>query len=95
MNVIIKNLHIHITDSVDSEVLLRKLSDLETNLGELIMATKEEILASVAAEAAQVADAISVLETKIRDLIAAQNGATPEDLDEILAAIQAIYTPAP
>jgi len=34
------------------------------------------------------------LETKIRDLIAAQNGATPEDLDEILAAIQAIYTPA-
>lgn len=41
MNVIIKNLHIHITDSVDSEVLLRKLSDLETNLGELIMATKE------------------------------------------------------
>lgn len=57
------------------------------------MATKEEVLASVAAEATQVADAIAALETKIRDLIAAQNGATPEDLDEILAAIQTIYTP--
>lgn len=97
MKVTIKELvfHVHITDSVDKEELLRKLSDAETRLGELIMATKDEVLAAVAAEAAQVADAISVLETKIRDLIEAQNGATPADLDEILSAIQAIYTPAP
>lgn len=91
IKIAIPEVHIHL-ESVDN-VLVEKLSSLEARLGELIMATKEEVLASVAAEAAQVADAISVLETKIRDLIAAQNGATPEDLDEILAAIQAIYTP--
>lgn len=90
INITISEVHIHL-ESVDN-VLVEELSNLETRLGELIMATKEEVLASVASEAAQVADAISVLETKIRDLIAAQNGATPEDLDEILAAIQAIYT---
>ena len=89
VKIAISEVHIHL-ESVDNE-LVEELS----NLGELIMATKDDVLAAVAAEAAQVADAISVLETKIRDLIAAQNGATPEDLDEILSAIQAIYTPAP
>lgn len=92
INITISEVHIHL-ESVDN-VLVKKLSNLEARLGELIMATKEEVLASIAAEAAQVADAISVLETKILDLIAAQNGATPADLDEILSAIQAIYTPA-
>ena len=91
INIEVKEVHIHL-ESVDN-VLVELLSNLETRLGELIMATKEEVLASVAAEAAQVTDAISALETKIQELIAAQNGATPADLDEILAAIQAIYTP--
>jgi len=93
VKIAISEVHIHL-ESVDN-VLVEELSNLETRLGELIMATKEDVLAAVAAESAQVADAISALETKIRDLIEAQNGATPEDLDEILSAIQAIYTPAP
>ncbi len=93
VKIAISEVHIHL-ESVDN-VLVEELSNLEARLGELIMATKEDVLAAVAAESAQVADAISVLETKIRDLIAAQNGATPEDLDEILSAIQAVYTPAP
>lgn len=58
------------------------------------MATKDEVLAAVVEESTQVSDAITALETKIQELIDGQQGASPADLDEILAAVRAIYTPA-
>jgi hypothetical protein len=85
----IKELHIH-SASVDEIVLNR----LATTIGALIMGTKEEVLAAVAAEKEEVSVKIDELNAKIDELIAAQVGATPADLEEIKLAIQGIFTPA-
>lgn len=89
-DIIIKELHIHI-DGVES--VLQKLAVIETNLKETIMATKDEVLAAVAAEGVQVAEKITALQAKIDELVAAGTGATAADLEEIKLAVQGIFTP--
>jgi len=66
------------------------------NLRELIMATKQEVLDAVAAEAAEVAAKVNELMAEIQrlnDLIAAGGAVTAADLDELKAAVEAIFTP--
>jgi len=87
----IKELHIHL-DGV--ECVLEQLAVTEANLGAKIMATKDEVLAAVAAEGVEVAAKITELQTKIDELIAAGTGATAADLEEIKLAVQGIFTPA-
>ena len=59
------------------------------------MATKQEVLDAVQAEAAEVAAKVTALQAKIDELIAGGAGAvTAADLDEIKAAVQAIFTTA-
>ena len=57
------------------------------------MATKQEVLDAIAAEGQEVADRILALENRIEELIAAGQGASAADLDEILAGVRAIHTP--
>ena len=61
------------------------------------MASKEEVLAAIAAEKDQVLTAIDGLEVQIQELkdqIAAGDPVTPEDLDQILTAVNDIFVPA-
>ena len=83
------HIHFHGVDGV-----LDKLAVVETTLKEYVMATKEEVLAAIAAEGSEVAEKITELQTKIDDLIAAGGGATAADLEEIKLAVQGIFTPA-
>lgn len=83
------HIHFHGVDGV-----LDKLAVVEANIKESIMATKEEVLAAIAAEGSEVAEKITELQTKIDDLIAAGGGATAADLEEIKLAVQGIFTPA-
>lgn len=78
--------------STDIESFKLLLENVETTLGEKLMSTKDEVLAAVADEKAEVAVAIAELNAKIDELIAAGTGATGADLDEIKAAIQGIFT---
>ncbi len=87
----IKELHVHFDGA---ERVLDMLAVIEANLKEYIMTTKQEVLDAVAEESAEVTAKITELQTKIDDLIAAGGGATPEDLEEIKLAVQAIFTPA-
>lgn len=87
----IKELHIH-NPGVDE--LAKLLAGLEVNLKEYIMATKEEVLAAIAAEGVEVAEKVTALQAKIDELIAAGTGASAEDLEEIKLAVQGIFTPA-
>jgi len=84
VKITIKEVHIHL-ESVDN-VLVGLLS----NLGELIMATKDEVLEAIAVEKQQVADAVAALTVRIEELIAAGNGATAADLEEIKLAVEGI-----
>jgi len=59
-------------------------------LRELIMATKQEVLDAVAAEAAEVAAKVNELLAEIEALKNA-GGATPADLDELKAAVENIF----
>lgn len=101
----IKECHIHI-DSVDANRVIEKLSSIEANLGALIMGTTEEVLAAVATEKQEVADAqaakdavIADRDVKIAELnarvdeLTAGGGATAEELEVIKAAIADIITP--
>lgn len=88
---IIPEIHIHF-DSVDG--VLEKLSSVEETLRGLIMATKEEVAAAIAAEAEEVKAKVDALIAEIEELKARQIGATPEELDAILAGVQGIFTPA-
>jgi len=83
------HIHFHGVDGV-----LDKLAVVETNLKECIMATKDEVLAAIADEGNEVAAKIAELQTKIDDLIAAGDGASEADLEEIKLAVQNIFTPA-
>lgn len=88
-------LHIHITDSVDEERIMQKLSDIETNLGAQIMAQVDEVLSAIAAEKAEVAAAVDGLTaqiTALQEQIAAGGAVTPEQLDQIKIAIGDIFT---
>ena len=87
----IKELHIH-NPGVDE--LAKLIAGLEVNLKEYIMATKEEVLAAIAAEGVEVAEKVTALQAKIDELIAAGTGASAEDLEEIKLAVQGIFTPA-
>lgn len=61
------------------------------------MATKEEVLAAVAEEAAEVSTRINDLSDQVQalqDQIAAGGTVSAADLDDIKAAIQGIFTPA-
>ena len=72
-------------------------NDLE-NLKELIMATKQEVLDAVAAEAAEVTAKVNELLAEIQrlnDLIAAGGAVTAADLDELKAAVEGIFVPTP
>lgn len=86
----IKELHIH-NPGVDE--LAKLIAGLEVNLKEQIMATKEEVLAAIAAEGAEVAEKVTALQAKIDELIANGTGASAEDLEEIKLAVQGIFTP--
>ena len=87
----IKELHIH-NPGVDE--LAKLIAGLEVNLKEYIMATKEEVLAAIAAEGAEVAEKVTALQAKIDELIANGAGASAEDLEEIKLAVQGIFAPA-
>lgn len=61
------------------------------------MATKQEVSDAIAAEKAQVQAALSAQDAKIAELQArldAGGAVTAADLDELKAAVEAIYTPA-
>ena len=63
-------------------------------LRELIMATKQEVLDAVAAEAAEVAARVNELLAEIqalKDQIAAGGAVTAADLDELKAAVEGIF----
>lgn len=83
------HIHFHGVDGV-----MERLAVVETNLKEFIMATKQEVLDAVAEEGNEVAAKIAELQTKIDDLIAAGDGASEADLEEIKLAVQNIFTPA-
>ncbi len=90
----IKELHVHF-DGV--ERVLQKLAVIEANqtlIKEIIMGTKEEVLAAVADEKTEVTAEIVKLQAKIDELIAAGAGASAADLEEIKLAVQGIFTPA-
>jgi len=67
---------------------------------ERIMATLQEVLDTIAAERAQVAanqaETLATIQA-LRDQIAAGNGAgaTPAQLDQLISAVQDIFTPTP
>ena len=63
------------------------INDRSTN-----MATKQEIMEAVTAEADEVKAHVDALDARIAELIAAGGGATPADLDEILAGVRGIFT---
>jgi hypothetical protein len=85
----IKEVHIHFAGM---DAVLDALANLQSNLGETIMATKDEVLAAIAAEKDEVAAAVAALTARIDELIAAGTGATADDLAEIAAAVQGIFT---
>ena len=94
LDITIKELHVHL-DGV--ECVLDKLAVIEANqtlIKEVIMTTKEEVLAAVADEKNEVALKLAELQAKIDELIAAGTGATAADLEEIKLAVQGIFTPA-
>lgn len=59
-----------------------------------IMATVDEVKAAIANEAAEVKARMDDLEAQVKALTDAGGGATPAQLDEILAAVQGIFKPA-
>jgi len=67
--------------------------DAIRNLKETMMATVQEVKDAIAAEHAQVTERIAALEARIEELLQAGAGATPEELDELRALVQGIYTP--
>lgn len=77
---------------------LEALSNEIRRLRRLIMATKQDVLAAIAAEKTQVLEAITELENQIqalKDQIAAGTPVTAEDLDDIVSAVNDIFIPAP
>jgi hypothetical protein len=72
-------------------------NDLET-AKEHIMATLQEVKDAVAAEAAEVTAKVNELMAEIqvlKDQIAAGTNVTPEDLDALLASVNAIFVAPP
>jgi flagellar hook-associated protein FlgK len=72
-------------------------NDLETTRKQ-IMATLQEVQDAVAAEAAEVTAKVNELMAEIqalKDQIANGTGVTPEDLDALLASVNAIFTAPP
>ena len=62
-----------------------------------IMATVDEVKAAIAEEAAEVKARVDALDAQVVDLknqIAAGTAATPAQLDEIIAGVRGIFTPA-
>lgn len=61
------------------------------------MATKDEVIAAVAAEKAEVQTALAAQDAKIQalqDQINAGGTVTAADLDDVKAAVEGIYNPA-
>jgi len=74
------------------------LSHEITRLRRLLMATKQDVLAAIAAEKTQVLEAITELENQIqalKDQIAAGTPVTEADLDDIVSAVNDVFIPAP
>ncbi len=59
-----------------------------------LMATVDEIKATIAAEAAEVKTRLDALQAKIDELTAGGAGATPEQLSELNELVKGIFTPA-
>jgi len=57
------------------------------------MATVQDVKDAVAAEAVEVKARVDALEARIAELEAGGAGATPEELDELKAMVQGIFTP--
>lgn len=88
--------HYHF-DSVVLKRIMEKLS-LIAHQGDTIMATIENVQEAIAAEKLQVTTALEALKAQVADLqaqVAAGSAATPEQLDALIVAIDAVYTPAP
>lgn len=58
--------------------------------GGLIMATKQEVLDAIAAEKTLIVTAIQALKDQINN----GQSVTPQDLDDIIAAVKGIYDPS-
>lgn len=99
--------HFHFGDCDTLQKLSDKLSAVENHLKEQIMSGTEDVLAAVAVEKQEVADAqaakdavIAERDAKIVELnakideLTAGGGATPAELEVIKAAIADIITPA-
>jgi DNA-binding transcriptional MerR regulator len=78
-------IHVHVHLAEIGELL---------KIGDKIMATLDEVKAAIANEGAEVKAKIDALEARIAELVEAQGGATPAQLDELLAGVQGIFTPA-
>lgn len=87
-----------------SALLLTRLSEVSQTLAviglqqEQIMASVQDVLDAAAAERAEVAGRLTELEAVIqalRDQVAAGAAATPEQLDELVVAVQNIFTRPP
>ena len=84
------------TDSAGVELIIQKLSNLETNLGDLIMATVQQLEEAIAAEKVEVTTKIDALAAEIvalKDQIAQGGTITEEQLDAVLFGVQNIFTP--
>lgn len=58
------------------------------------MATLQEVKDAVAEEAAEVKARVDALEARVAELIAqGENGASPEELEEIRTAVRNIFSP--
>jgi len=90
------SIHIEVTLKHDntSIALLRDIWRGVAQLKEQLMSTKQEVLDAVAAEKAEVQAKLDELLARIAELEAnGAGGATPEELAEIKAAIENIFTP--
>lgn len=86
------HLHVHAA-SGDTDRLLNEVIERSKT----IMATVEQVKQAVADEASEVkarVDALTAEVQALKDQIAAGTAATPEQLDEILASVKGIFTPA-
>jgi hypothetical protein len=82
--------------SAGVERIIEKLSNLETNLGDLIMATVQQLEEAIAAEKVEVTTKIDALAAEIvalKDQIAQGGTITEEQLDAVLFGVQNIFTP--